>query len=143
MHEVSQTRNLVTNVLAKRKIVILYSSEISLRPNMIHEINAWCQRDHQPFQILHFKFSWHFTYWTYIRYLSALTQYGAQNWVKLAFGQLSDVDCSDGRAVCSTISQIICSSPIFSPGFLHITRYVTHFHAVVSLISYKLLPPSF
>ena len=36
---------------------------------------------------------------------------------KIAFFQLPDVDSSDGGAVCSAVSQITCSSPIFDWNF--------------------------
>ena len=62
-------------------------------------------------------------------------------WLKMgyktefAFAQIPDVDCSDERAVCSTISQVIGSSLIWASIFFRlvsVTALVTHFTAMIS-----------
>ena len=69
----------------------------------------------------------------YLCILSSLAQYGYKT--EFPFAQIPDVDCSDERAVCSTISQVIGSSLIWASIFfrlLSVTAVVTHFTAMIS-----------
>ena len=45
---------------------------------------------------------------------------------EFAFAQLLDVDSSDGRALCSTISEGICQSPILAWNF-YVHAYIALF----------------
>ena len=87
-------------------------------------------RDHQIFQILQCMTFQVFLFTHSVRC------------TKLSLHHLPDVNNSDGCAVCSTISQVMGSSPssacnYFSAGLLCITSKVTYFHVMFSPISYK------
>jgi len=71
-----------------------------------------------------------------LMYLSPLAQLMGYK-TEFTFAQLLDVDRSDERAECSTISQVIGSSLIwawiFSRLLWVLTALVTHFTAMISL----------